>query len=394
MFLFSGISCGIKKNSKKDFAIAVLPKGSSVIGFFTSNSLKSEVIARAEKILKSKKRARLIAVISGNAMCRYKGVEKDAEKIVKQIKKVFQEKTQEKISEDEIILLATGKIGVKLETEKIIDKVKEAFEKLSENESDFSSAIITTDKVEKVVKYQNGKFFVLGIAKGAGMIFPKFSEATTLSFIFTNSTFPKGFEKKLYEVISETIGSVNIDQSTSTNDSCIISFGNEIKTDEKNLEKALRYVLSHLAVKIAEDGEGVSHVVKVEVKGAKNNFSARKICEYISGSILFKCSLAGESPDFGRILAAIGSSNEKIDRINIFLRSGFSFHSYREKSEDKSKLKVVENSKIIDFDFKKAKEIMKNPKYTIEIQVGNGKGKSEMLMTDLTEEYVKINLTL
>lgn len=393
MFLFSGISCGIKKNSKKDFALAVLPKNTSVIGFFTSNNLKSEVIARAEKILKSKKRARVIAVVSGNAMCRYKGVEKDAEKIVKQIKKVFQEKTQEKISEDEIILLATGKIGVKLETEKIIDKVKEAFEKLSENESDFSSAIITTDKVEKVVKYQNGKFFVLGIAKGAGMIFPKFS-ATTLSFIFTNSTFPKGFEKKLYEVISETIGAVNIDHSTSTNDSCIISFGNEIKTDEKNLEKAIRYVLSYLAVKIAEDGEGVSHVVKVEVKGAKDNLSARKICEYISGSMLLKCSLAGESPDFGRILAAIGSSNEKIGKIKIFLRSDFSFHSYREKSKSKEKLKVVENSKIIEFDTKKAKDIMKNSKYTIEIQVGNGKGKFQMLMTDLTEEYVKINLTL
>jgi glutamate N-acetyltransferase/amino-acid N-acetyltransferase len=167
---------------------------------------------------------------------------------------------------------------------------------------------------------------------------------------------------------------------------------------ERKLLKGIEKVLSELAVKIAEDGEGVNHVVKVVVRGAKNEKSARKICEIVSSSFLFKSSIAGENPDFGRVLAAVGSSGEKIGKINVFIEDDFSFFDEKTRkgknisgSKKPEKIQVIRNTKIISENLDLARKIMKKDKYTIYIDIGIGKGISQILMTDLTEEYVKIN---
>ena len=399
IFLFSGINCGIKKNCKKDFGIIVLPQNSQTIGFFTTNKVKSEAIERAEKILKKNINPKIIAVISGNAMCRYEGVEKDIKEIVSSIKdevnkrKIF----EKKIKDDDIVLLATGKIGTKLNVEKVINSIPKALDNLEEEEKNFAEAILTTDKKTKISRYKDGKISIVGIAKGAGMIFPEFSHATTLSFILTNAQVPKEARKKIYFLLSKTIGAVNIDFSRSTNDSSLFIFGNKENVDERKLLKGIEKVLSELAVKIAEDGEGVNHVVKVVVMGAENERSARKICEIVSSSFLFKSSIAGENPDFGRVLAAVGSSGEKIGKINVFIEDDFYFFDEKTKkgknteSKKTEKLQVIRNTKIISENLDLARKIMKKDKYTIYIDIGVGKGISQILMTDLTEEYVKIN---
>ncbi len=399
IFLFSGVSSGIKKNSKKDFGIIVLPQDSQTIGFFTTNKVKSEAIERAEKILKKNINPKIIAVISGNAMCRYEGVEKDIKEIVSSIKdevnkrKIF----EKKIKDDDIVLLATGKIGTKLNVEKVISSIPKALDNLEEEEKNFAEAILTTDKKTKISRYKDGKISIVGIAKGAGMIFPEFSHATTLSFILTNAQVPKEARKKIYFLLSKTIGAVNIDFSRSTNDSSLFIFGNKENVDERKLLKGIEKVLSELAVKIAEDGEGVNHVVKVVVMGAENERSARKICEIVSSSFLFKSSIAGENPDFGRVLAAVGSSGEKIGKINVFIEDDFYFFDEKTKkgknteSKKTEKVQVIRNTKIISENLDLARKIMKKDKYTIYIDIGIGKGISKILMTDLTEEYVKIN---
>jgi glutamate N-acetyltransferase/amino-acid N-acetyltransferase len=399
IFLFSGINCGIKKNSKKDFGIIVLPQNSQTIGFFTTNKVKSEAIERAEKILKKNINPKIIAVISGNALCRYEGVEKDIKEIVSSIKdevnkrKIF----EKKIKDDDIVLLATGKIGTKLNVEKVISSIPKALDNLEEEEKNFAEAILTTDKKTKISRYKDSKISIVGIAKGAGMIFPEFSHATTLSFILTNAQVPKETRKKIYFLLSKTIGAVNIDFSRSTNDSSLFIFGNKENVDDRKLLKGIEKVLSELAVKIAEDGEGVNHVVKVVVMGAENERSARKICEIVSSSFLFKSSIAGENPDFGRILAAVGSSGEKIGKINVFIEDDFYFFDEKTKkgknteSKKTEKVQVIRNTKIISENLNLARKIMKKDKYTIYIDIGVGKGISQILMTDLTEEYVKIN---
>jgi glutamate N-acetyltransferase/amino-acid N-acetyltransferase len=400
IFLFSGVSSGIKKNSKKDFGIIALPQNSQTIGFFTTNKVKSEAIGRAETILKKNRNPKIIAVISGNAMCRYEGVEKDVRKIVSAIKdeankrKIF----ESKIKDEDVILLATGKIGAKIDVDKVISSIPKAFDNLEEKEENFAEAILTTDKKTKISRYKDGKISIVGIAKGAGMIFPEFSHATTLSFILTNAQVPKEARKKIYFLLSKTIGAVNIDFSRSTNDSSLFIFGNKENVDESKLLKGIEKVLSELAVKIVEDGEGVNHVVKVVVRGAKNEKSARKICEIVSSSFLFKSSIAGENPDFGRVLAAVGSSGEKIRKINVFIEDDFFFFDERTRkgknlSESKKteKVQVVRNTKIISENLESARKIMKKDKYTIYIDIGVGKGSSHILMTDLTEEYVEIN---
>lgn len=405
--LFGGIHSGIKKNGKKDTGIILVKDGATAFGFFTSNQIRSEVIERAEKILKRRNYVKAVVVISGNAMCRYVGVEKDAKRIAREFSSELK-KIGVRAREDEILLLATGKIGVPLESDKVVQKIPNLLSSLSESEEDFAEAILTTDKKKKVVKYSKNGVNIAGIAKGAGMIFPKFSEATTLSFIISD-TFPPKNRKKIYEILSDTIGSVNIDSSTSTNDTSLFIFTCEKKAKDDEILDGLNYVLSHLAVKIAEDGEGVDHVVKVRVFGATSEHSARRICEAISQSPLFKSSIAGENPDVGRILSAIGSTKEKLGKISIWFSDDFEFKSYSSEEDEegekdagvvqksekrKEKVLVVKNTKIIYENLEKAKEIMKRKKYTILVDVGSGgKGVSEILMTDLTVEYVKINLT-
>jgi glutamate N-acetyltransferase/amino-acid N-acetyltransferase len=400
IFLFSGVSSGIKKNSKKDFGIIVLPQNSQTIGFFTTNKVKSEAIERTEKILKKNTNPKIIAVISGNALCRYEGVEKDIKEIVSSIKEEANKRKifESKIKDEDVILLATGKIGAKIDVDKVINSVPNAFENITEKCEDFAEAILTTDKKVKISRYEHDRIFILGIAKGAGMVFPEFSHATTLSFILTNSYVPKEARKKIYFLLSKTIGAINIDFSRSTNDSSLFVFGNKEKSDEKTLLEGIGKVLSELAVKIAEDGEGVNHVVKIVVSGAESEKSARKICEIVSSSFLFKSSIAGENPDFGRVLAAVGSSGEKIGKINVFIEDDFFLFDERTRKEKNlsgskktEKVQVIRNTKIISENLDLARKIMKKDKYTIYIDIGVGKGISQILMTDLTEEYVKIN---
>jgi glutamate N-acetyltransferase/amino-acid N-acetyltransferase len=401
LFLFSGVSSGIKKNSKKDFGIIALPQNSQTIGFFTTNKVKSEAIERAETILKKNRNPKIIAVISGNAMCRYEGVEKDIKEIVSAIKDEANKRkiSESKIKDEDVILLATGKIGAKIDVDKVINSVPNAFENLTEKCEDFAEAILTTDKKVKISRYEHDRIFIVGIAKGAGMIFPEFSHATTLSFILTNTQAPKEVRKKIYFLLSKTIGAINIDFSRSTNDSSLFVFGNKEKSDEKTLLEGIGKVLSELAVKIVEDGEGVNHVVKIVVSGAENEKSARKICEIVSSSFLFKSSIAGENPDFGRVLAAVGSSGEKIGKINVFIEDNFYFFIDEKTRKKKSlaesrkpeKVQVVRNTKIISENLESARKIMKKDKYTIYIDIGVGKASSHILMTDLTEEYVEIN---
>lgn len=405
-FLFGGIHCGIKNGSRKDLGIIFSPEGAKVLGFFTSNQIKSEVVERAENILKRKDKVKAVVVVSGNAMCRYIGVEKDCRKIVRKIKEELR-KRGVKAKDDDIILLATGKIGSPINTDSVLSAIPSLFSSLSEDERDFSEAILTTDTKKKVVRYRGEGFSILGIAKGAGMIFPRFSEATTLSFIISDTEPPRS-RKRIFEILSRTIGSVNIDSSTSTNDTCLFLFSGEKRVEEDKLMDGLYYVLSHLAVKIAEDGEGAKHVVKVRVVGAVSPNSARRIAEAISHSPLFKASVAGETPDVGRILSAVGSTKERIGKVKVVFSEEFKFHKYSAEKEKGKKSKnekkvnsgkkrrsvvVVRGSKVIYSNLDDAKEIMRSKMYSILVDVGaGGRGSAELLMTDLTTEYVKINL--
>lgn len=385
MAKFSGVFCGIKKE-KKDLGLILVEDGSDVFGFFTSNKIKSEAIERAEKIIggKPNKTIKGIYVISGNALCRYVGVEKDIQAMVKKFAEDIQKFSGKKLKTDQIIILSTGKIGVRIQLDSILQNSYKAIENLKDDVSDFSEAILTTDTKTKVSRFEKDEFFIVGVAKGAGMIFPDFSHATTLSFVITNSSLPKGFEKTAFDILQKTIGSVNIDSSQSTNDSCVFVFENKVKTDKKVLEAGVRKVLSDLAMYIAEDGEGVKHVVKLIVHGAKNDASARNISKSISFSFLFRSSIAGASPDFGRVLSAVGSSGEQMGKIKITVIS-----------QSGNKVVVAANSKVITENLDKAGMLMRESKYTIDVDVGLKKnGRYSMLMTDITEEYISINKTM
>ncbi|MCS7212996.1 MAG: bifunctional ornithine acetyltransferase/N-acetylglutamate synthase [Candidatus Calescibacterium sp.] len=386
MAKFSGISCGIKKD-KKDLGLILPDDGSTVFGFFTSNRIKSEAIERAQKIIggRPNNKIKAVYVLSGNALCRYFGVEKDIQTLVKKFSQDLTKFFSKTIKPDQIVLLSTGKIGVGLDVEKVLQNSYKSIESLHDDVSDFSEAILTTDTKPKVSKFEKNGLYILGVAKGAGMIFPNFSHATTLSFVITNAYLPKGFERNAYEILQKTIGSINIDSSQSTNDSCVFIFENKRKFPEKLLKEGLQKVLGDLAFYIAEDGEGVRHVVRISVLKAQSDRSAKNICSYISFSFLFRSSISGSSPDFGRVLSAIGSSGEKIGKIRAWVS----------RWDGSKRIEVIKNSKIITENLKNAAEIMKDQKYNIQIDVGlKQNGKYSMLITDITEDYIAINKTM
>ncbi len=404
MALFSGVQAGIKKNKIEDFGL-ILPetKFPKIVGFFTSNKVRSEVIDRAEKILRKRKTASAIAIISGNAMCRYVGVEQDAQRICQAIADELKLKGltngNKNISPEDIVLLATGKIGEKLELKNVLSAVPKLVDSVERDYTRFSKAIMTTDKKPKVSEYKNGPIQIIGIAKGAGMIFPHFSQATTLSFIVANVRFED--DKEIFRILDQTIGAVNIDSCMSTNDSSIFIFDGD-KSIPRSLRlefvDGLKFVLSELAVKIAEDGEGVTRIVKVVVTGVQNYKVAKRISETVSSSMLFKSSIAGASPDFGRILAAVGSAGVSIGKINVYISNDFEIMGYdfssTEKYESHKRIQVVKDTKIVAQNLDIAREIMKLPRYTIIIDVCLSKNKrvsAYTIMTDLTEEYVRFN---
>lgn len=397
MAKFSGISCGIKKDEgKKDLGVIFLDRPSCVFGFFTSNRIKSEAIERAQKLIggKPNKNIRAIYVISGNAMCRYFGVEKDIQTLVKKFAYDIQTFFNEKVKPEQIVLLSTGKIGMKLDVQKVIQSSYSALEKLGEDVTNFSEAILTTDTRTKVSRFEKDGLQIVGVAKGAGMIFPDFSSATTLSFVISNSYLPRGFERTSFNILQRTIGRINIDSSQSTNDSCVFVFENKVKAPIELLKEGVEKVLKELALSIAEDGEGVTHVVEISVRGAKDERSAKNICKAISFSFLLRASIAGSSPDFGRIISSIGSSGEKIGKIKGWISDRPPFE-YARSSVGEKKVQIIKDSKIITENLMQASLIMKNPKYSIEIDVGlKGKGSYSMIVTDITEDYIKINRTM
>lgn len=388
MARFSGISCGIKKEEgRKDLGLIFLEDRAEVFGFFTSNRIKSEAVERAEALIggRPNRNIKAIYVISGNALCRYIGVERDIDSLVRKFAQDIRGFSGERVRSDQIVLLSTGKIGVKLDVQRVLQNSFRALENLKEDADDFSEAILTTDTRPKVVTFERGALRIIGVAKGAGMIFPDFSSATTLSFVVTNSYLPKGFERFVYRTLQRTIGSLNIDSSRSTNDSAVFVFENKVKVSAELLKKGMENVLDRLSKLIAQDGEGVRHVVRLRVFGAEDDRSARGICDFISFSLLLRSSIAGCSPDFGRLLAAIGASGERIGRVKAWVID----------HRTKEKVAVIRNSKILTENLRRASQIMENQSYSIDVDVGTGKrGSSAITITDITEDYIKINKSM
>ena len=384
-FYLSALAVGIKASGKPDLAFAECAPGTSAAALFTTNQVVAAPLVMGKKHLKaSGGKVGALIVNSGNANCATgpQGLS-DCEAVCHSLS------AQLKIPIQKIFPSSTGIIGVPLPAEKItsaIPRLVAAKEANRQAADKFAEAIMTTDTKQKTAMagFHIGErpVIVFGVAKGAGMIHPNM--ATMLGYIFTDlEASPQALKRLLKEAADQSFNCISIDGDMSTNDTLLLlaSGASGISLRSRGVEQAFKasllLVCKALAEQIVSDGEGVTHVVRLHIEGARNRDQGRKIGEAIARSSLVKTAWAGSDPNWGRILAAIGSSSVRIDpaQVNIFLGTH----------------EVCRNGTACIFNERLAHEYLSQPAYDIRIIVGKGKSKLQFLTCDLTCEYVRIN---
>ena len=305
------------------------------------------------------------------------------------------EENPEKIEPNEILFACTGTIGEVFPTQKIKKSIPDLIKKIQYTQNKYvwikaSMGILTTDLKPKLAMEEcyigNKLIKIYGIAKGSGMIYPNM--ATTLGFIFTDANISSNILKQLLKKnIDKTFNAISCDGDTSTNDMVsIFATGEVANSNLKNINdnklagfnSALFNVLLNLAKRVAADGEGASKFVTIKVKNSKTEEDAKKICFSIANSPLVKTAIAGEDPNWGRIIMAIGKSNVNLNPNKLSIKFG--------------NISIIENGKLSNgYEEKKAANYMKEEKIDILINLNLGKKEFTSYTMDLTKKYIEIN---
>ena len=301
----------------------------------------------------------------------------------------------EKISSHQIIFGCTGTIGEVFPFDIIKKNIPNLMEQIKYTQNKYvwtkaALGIMTTDTKPKLAmeecKIGNTKVKIYGIAKGSGMIEPKMG--TTLAYIFTDANLSNEILKKLLKKnVINTFNAISCDGDTSTNDMIsIFSTGKAHNqkilnfTDKKlnEFDISLNKVLLNLAKRVVSDGEGASKFVTVKVKNSKTEEDAKKIGFSIANSKLVKTALAGEDPNWGRVIMAIGKAGVEFNIQKLSIKFG--------------DLKIVSNGKLYEkYEESIVKEYMKNYAIDIEVDISAGRKAFTVYTMDLTKKYIEIN---
>lgn len=290
---------------------------------------------------------------------------------------------------------STGIIGVPLPSEKIVAALPALRASLGPSDEHvrlFSQAIMTTDTRPKIaganLQFPSGEVRLLGFAKGAGMIHPQLvPHATMLVYIFTDlDASPAVLRELLWPAADGSFNCISIDGDTSTNDT--VFFGatgasgvrwETLSAGQRDeFSRALRDVCHALALQIVRDGEGVRHVIEIDVSGARTRDEARTIAKALAHSPLVKTAWAGEDPNWGRLVSTIGAGPVKIDPQRLRLKYG-DHPIFRD------------GQRAPEFDAAAVHAYLHQPEYTLHVDLGLGDATCKFWTTDLTAEYIRIN---
>ena len=396
----STTSANLYNRKRDDLVMFYFRDGANYASVYTQSKIVSENIKWNQNIKSKKIRALLVNTRNANAFTGkegYKSLKILAEDLSTKLseKQKIDEEKPSRIKSSDIIFACTGTIGEKFPTDKIFSSIPDLINKIKYTQNKYiwikaAMGILTTDLVPKLAMEEcfigNKKIKIYGLAKGSGMIYPNM--ATTLGFIFTDASIPTNILQKLLKKnITNSFNAITCDGDTSTNDMVsIFATGKannvEIKNinDEKikNFEKSLFRVLLNLAKRVAADGEGASKFVSIRVKNCKSDEEAKKISFSIANSPLVKTAIAGEDPNWGRVIMAIGKSNVniKLNKLNL------NFGPY----------KVIENG-ILSKSYQETEvaSYMKGENIDILVDIGIGKKEFTAYTMDFTKKYIEIN---
>ena len=396
----SSVSANLYKNQRDDLVMFYFRDGANHASLYTQSKIISENIKWNLK-QKTKKIFSLI-VNTRNANCLtgkqgYKGLEKIAEELSLELtKKQKQDEEQpQKIKPKEIIFGCTGTIGEVFPEEKIKAKIPDLVKNLKYTQNKYiwikaALGIMTTDTQPKLAMEEcsigNSDIKIYGVAKGSGMIQPNM--ATTLGYIFTDANIPNNILRKLLKKnINTTFNAISCDSDTSTNDMVSIFSTGKIKhskinniNDEKikKFDEALNKVLLNLAKRVVADGEGASKFVTIHVKKCKTDNDAKKIAFSIANSPLVKTAIAGQDPNWGRIIMAIGKAGVIINLDKLSIKFG--------------NFIIIQNGKLnTNYDENYVSDYMKNDHIDIEVDISIGSKNFKAYTMDLTKKYIEIN---
>ena len=393
-------SANLYKDKRDDIVMFYFRDGANYASVYTQSKIISENIKwnqnqKCKKVFSLVVNSRNANAFTGKQG--YQSLQTIADLISKNLTEIQKndEENPKKINSKDIIFGCTGTIGEKFPCEEIIAQIPNLTSKIKYTQNKFiwmkaALAMMTTDKKPKLAmeecKIGNEKIKIYGLAKGSGMIYPNM--ATTLAYIFTDADLSNEILKKLLKKnIETTFNSISCDSDTSTNDMVSIFSTRLVKhpqvknINEKKIQsfdKALNNVLLNLAKRVVSDGEGATKFVSLYIKNCKTVEDAKKIGFSIANSPLVKTAIAGEDPNWGRIIMAIGKAGPNINLKKLNIKFGNHI--------------IVQNGKLIEnYDETEVANYMKNENLDINVDIFTGSKNFTVYTMDFTNEYVNIN---
>ena len=396
----SAISADLYKEPRDDLVLFYFRDGANYASVYTQSKIISENIKWNLRLKNNSIKALLVNTRNANAFTGklgFKGITQIAEELSKKltIKMIEDEEKINSVQPNQILFGCTGTIGEVFPTQKIKQAIPNLIKKIKYTQNKYlwvkaALGIMTTDLQPKlameICKIGNSEIKIYGIAKGSGMIFPNM--ATTLGYIFTDANLSSGVLNQLLKKnIETTFNAISCDGDTSTNDMVAIFATKKIKHSKikkfndnklKDFDKSLHSVLLNLAKRIAGDGEGASKFVSVNVFNAKNIIEAKKVAFSIANSPLVKTAIAGEDPNWGRIIMAIGKANVQLNLNKLGINFG--------------EIKVIEKGQLFSkYEEAEVAEYMREKKIDITVDLNIGGKNFTAYTMDFTKKYIEIN---
>jgi glutamate N-acetyltransferase / amino-acid N-acetyltransferase len=363
----AAVSCGIKSEGD-DLGLVVFDAPATYAGVFTTNA------AAAAPVIWSRARigkdVRALLANSGNAnAC----TGRDGTTAVQQESSAVAAMLG--CSKEDVVVASTGPIGLKLPVAKIVGNLGALEANLSDDPEPFARSLMTTDTYPKLAIARVGEGSVVGVAKGAAMIAPNM--ATMLAFIVTDIVCPQQrLQSLLTGAVDESFNRISVDACESTNDSVMCFATGRVDGDLDQLQTALHEVCASLAEQIVRDAEGGTKLMRIEVRGASDTAAAVALGKAVAASDLWRCAVAGEDPNWGRVLSALGSCDRGLDMRNVEVSIGSELMFSRGEPAGRPEI---------------AAKVMSLDDFTVGCVVGDGPGRAEVLAADLTTDYVRLN---